>query len=257
VTCPFPGVDPYLESPAYWRDFHTRFITHWSEWLADHVPDHYSVRIDERVRVVEDGPGRLPDVAISQRHPLPTSVPAEGTVAVLDREPVTMRVATAQQEVERYIRITHRPDSTLITALELLSPTNKTPGDGRGEYLLKRQQFLADTVHLVELDLLLEGRRLPMEGKLPEGDYYAIVSRGDRRPESDVYGWRLSEPLPRVRIPLKAPDPDVTFDLPGLFADVFRRGRYARELPYSQPPAIALPPDYAAWVRERVAARSA
>jgi glycerate 2-kinase len=71
---PFPGMDPFLESPAYWRDFHQSFITYWRDWLLDHLPDHYEVRIDERLSVVEEGPGgrkdMLPDLSVSQAHPL-------------------------------------------------------------------------------------------------------------------------------------------------------------------------------------------
>ena len=54
MTSPFPGMDPYLEHPGYWRDFHQSFIIYWRDWLADHLPDHYAVRIDERLGVVAE-----------------------------------------------------------------------------------------------------------------------------------------------------------------------------------------------------------
>ncbi|MGL4553018.1 MAG: DUF4058 family protein [Gemmataceae bacterium] len=253
MTTPFPGMDPYLESPAYWPDFHQRFITHWSEWLLDHLPDHYDVLIEERITRIEAG-GRTdfrPDVAISQTYPLPTEIPGDGPS--LDREPVTVRVTMLDEEAESYLRILHRADSSLVTVLELLSPSNKV-NPGRREYLSKRHEVLRDPVHLVELDLLLEGRRPPMDGPLPPGDYYAIVSRSDLRPECEVYAWTLRDALPRIRIPLKPPDPDVVFDLPGLFAQAYQRGRYARRVRYQQPPAVALAPEQADWARDRVAA---
>lgn len=257
MTSPFPGMDPYLESPAYWRDFHGRFIIHWSEWLRERLPDHYSVVIDDRVQLVDedspDSPERLPDVAVSQRHPLPTDPPPEGQTVVLGRKPVKMRRVAALEEKQRFIRVYHRPDATLITVLELLSPTNKK-GAGRNDYLLKRQELAKDSVHLVELDLLLGGKRLPMADPLPAGDYYAIVSRVYDWPDSEVYAWGLREPLPPILIPLKQPDPDVVFDLTGLLTGVYRRARYDLELPYSKPPAATLSPEDTAWVRERVAA---
>jgi hypothetical protein len=95
---------------------------------------------------------------------------------------------------------------------------------------------------------------LPTIGKLPPGDYYALVSPGDRRPDCYAYSWDLRERLTRIKIPLKPPDPDVIFDLPGLFALAYQRGRYARNLPYAEPPPVALPEAKAAWVRERVLA---
>jgi hypothetical protein len=33
MASPFPGIDPYLESPRYWQDFHERFITYAAEGL--------------------------------------------------------------------------------------------------------------------------------------------------------------------------------------------------------------------------------
>jgi hypothetical protein len=248
-------MDPYLEHPGYWRDFHQRFITYWCDWLADHLPDHYDVRIDERLGVVQevDGGGKvmLPDLSVSQSEALPERLAPETAVATLDREPVPMSVEYADEETESFLRVTHRPDASLIAVLELLSPTNKA-GKGRQLYLKKRNDLLGETVHLVELDLLLGGKRMPIRGKLPDGDYYAYVARGDQRPRCEVYYWKLTERLTRIRLPLKPSDPDVIFDLPGLLAHAYQRGRYARQLPYSEPPPVALSADNAKWVAERL-----
>jgi len=35
MKSPFPGMDPFLEQPAYWPDFHSRFINVWCEAIAD------------------------------------------------------------------------------------------------------------------------------------------------------------------------------------------------------------------------------
>ena len=35
MRSPFPGMDPYLEDPAFWRDFHLTFIGCWREAIAD------------------------------------------------------------------------------------------------------------------------------------------------------------------------------------------------------------------------------
>src|SRR5262245_54095440 len=125
MTSPFPGMDPYLEHPGNWRDFHQRFITYWCDWLAD----HYEVRIDERLGVVHEveggGKAMLPDLSVSQSEALPDRAAPETAVATLDREPVPMSVAYAEEETESYLRVTHRPDASLIAVLELLSPTNK------------------------------------------------------------------------------------------------------------------------------------
>lgn len=241
TTSPFPGMDPFLEHPGYWRDFHQSFITYWRDWLLDNLPDHYDVRIGERISELnEDSWGEV--------KPLPApSLPD----APLEREPALLGIRYAEEWTEGFIRITHRPDSSVVAVLELLSPTNKQ-AESRALYLQKRNEWLNDSVHLVELDLLLGGSRVPIRGKLPAGDYYAYVARGDQRPLCEVYAWKLTERLTRIRLPLKPADPDVIFDLPGLLADAYRRGRYARSLPYAEPLPVTLSEQNAKWVAERL-----
>src|SRR5262245_32508371 len=113
MNSPFPGMDPYLEHPGYWRDFRQSFITYWRDWLLDHLPDHYSVRIDERMGVVQEqggGKAMLPDLSVSQSKPLPEQLAPETAVATLDREPVPMSVGYVEEEMESFLRVYHRPD---------------------------------------------------------------------------------------------------------------------------------------------------
>ncbi|MBW3540170.1 MAG: DUF4058 family protein [Planctomycetes bacterium] len=127
----------------------------------------------------------------------------------------------------------------MVTVLELLSPSNKN-GPDRSVYLAKRNSLLRQDVHLFELDLLFGGKRLPLSGDLPSGDYYALVSRSDRRPQCEVYAWSVRQPLPKLPIPLRASDPDVIVDLAAIFATAYERGRYARSIDYSRLPALSV-----------------
>jgi len=256
MSSPFPGMDPYLESPAFWSDFHASFITYWRDALIDCLPDHYEVRIDEKVSLVEVTPPRKrliePDVAVTQRGPMRTMGGAPAGVATL--EPVTLSLPMEEETHDRHLEILHRPDRTLVATLELLSPANKEE-PGRTLYLAKRNALVYHPVHLIELDLLIKGRRLPVEEELPAGDYYAVVSRGDRRPKCDVYAWTVRQALPAIPIPLVAPDPDVWFDIGGVFTTTYERGRYARSLDYDAAPLVTFEPESQAWVMERAATR--
>src|SRR5262245_7174752 len=201
MPSPFPGMDPYLETPALWSDFHASFITYLRDALIACLPSNYEARIDEKVHLVEVSPPRKkliePDVAVTQRGPSRTPSPAPAGVAVL--EPVTMSLVIEEETHERHIEIRHRPDRTLVAVLELLSPANKEE-PGRTLYLAKRNALLHHPVHLVEVDLLLKGQRLPLEQDLPPGDYYALVSHGDQRPACQVYAWTLRQALPPIPI---------------------------------------------------------
>jgi hypothetical protein len=162
-------------------------------------------------------------------------------------------VIIPEKERQSYIEIYDSPEQTLITVVELLSPTNKLP-KGREEYLIKRDALLSQDVHLIELDLLVNGQRLPTAEPLPQGDYYAFVAREERRPLCDVYRWSARQPLPAMPIPLKAPDADVIVELQPVFAEAFARGRYERRLHYGAPPRARLSRADREWATQLAAA---
>ena len=71
MPSPFPGMDPYLEHPGWWPDFHARFIPICSEALNEVLPDEYDARIETSARLAEidDEELRLvaPDVYVASR----------------------------------------------------------------------------------------------------------------------------------------------------------------------------------------------
>lgn len=250
---PFPGIDPYLEAQGFWPDFHATFINYWREAIAERLPDHYEVRIDERVNLAALPAEKIkrirPDLSISQRAPSSPSSPAS---AIVTLEPVSIPLVIEEETRETYIEILQRPDRTLVAVLELLSPSNKEE-PGRSDYLARRNAILNHAVHLVELDFLMGGRRLPLAQDYPPGDFFALVARDDRRPNCDVYSWTLTQEIPGIPIPLRAPDPDLLIDLGAVFALAYERGRYARSVNYSIDPALPLSKSQLAWIRRQVA----
>ncbi len=186
---PFPGVDPYIEAQGLWPDFRLKFLNYWQEALADGLPDEYEARLDERVNLVspDSDESRLikPGIALIRR-PMADRARERDDGGVLVLEPETIPTVRFDEDRETYLKILHRPDRRVVTILELLSPTNKS-GASRRDYLTRRNEILKQEVHLVELDLLASGRRTPMRRPLPPGDFHAIVSRWERRPDCEVY----------------------------------------------------------------------
>jgi hypothetical protein len=258
MASPFPGVDPFIEDQHYWPDFHQSFMTYWRDSLLDVLPANYDARLEERVHRVElseenSGDPKYPDITVSQLRPSPRRrrAAAGGTLTL---QPITVALPLIEEARESYLRILHRPDRTLVAVLELLSPSNKS-GSGFSTYLAKRREVLSEDVHLVEVDLLLDGHRLPMRRPLPPGDFYVIVSRSERRPQADVFAWALRDPLPTIPIPLRAPDPDILVDLGGIFNVAYDRGRYARALRYDQPLSLPLNSDDRRWAQKQAKSR--
>jgi Protein of unknown function (DUF4058) len=257
MSCPFPGIDPYLESQHFWEDVQPSFLTYSRDVLNEILPRDYVAQLAKRIRLVELSHRAAkvvrPDIAVVEGSTKPsrrvTQQPKQAGVLTLD--PVTIPLPTVETEVsEVWIEIRRGSSRTPVTVIELLSPTNKT-GDGFVEYKLKRRSLIRQKIHLVELDLLLGGRRLPMDRPLPSGDYFAFVSRSQRRPDSEVYAWSLHDCLPSIPIPLLAGNPDVVLDLAAVFGTTYERGRYARLIDYAAPPSVLRKPDDRAWAEKQ------
>src|SRR5690242_12792554 len=128
MKSPFPGMDPFLEQPAFWSDFHARFVNYWCEAIADVLPPQYEATLGERVYLVERDPDQrklgYPDVAVTREESGSVAQTSHlGATATL--EPVTIPVTILEGPRETFIEILYQPDRSLVTALELLSPANK------------------------------------------------------------------------------------------------------------------------------------
>jgi hypothetical protein len=261
MPCPFPGMDPYLEMPPFWGDFSPRLLGAIGNALLPQLLPRYDVRIEEYLFVTREEI-RLhrvqPDVTISTGaawQPAAQQPGEESAMAVAEPAVVELEYPDIEPRTQRHLRLIHRPTGRVVTVMELLSPFNKAPGeDGVEAYLEKRAEFLASRCHLIELDLLRGGERLPMAGPLPKGDYYAYLGRTGRRPRGQIIAWPLRSPLPTIGVPLLPGDPEVPLDLQGVFRAAYEPSLYDRRLPYEQPLLPPLRPEDEAWVRQRLLA---
>lgn len=257
MPCPFPGMDPYLEMQPFWSDFAPKLLTAISNDLLARLLPRYDVRLEEYVMLTEDDYNLhrvRPDVVISATESWQRGQGGAAAVA----EPITSELDYPAYEprTQRRLKIIRLPSERVVTAIELLSPSNKVPGEGGLDaYLEKRAELLACQCNLVELDLLRGGQRLPMSGPLPPGDYYAFVGRVGKKPRCHVVAWSLRAPLPPIDIPLLAPDPDLPLNLQAVFQTAYEPALYHRRLRYDQPLEPGLNPGDESWARELLAAR--
>ena len=123
-------------------------------------------------------------------------------------------------------------------------------------YLRKQRQILSRSrVNLVEIDLLRRGTwtvALPATApvSLPAHDYRICVRRAARPGGFEFYPFRVSQPLPQVRIPVRAADTDVTLDLAAVFTEAYDRAMAATRIDYAAEPEPPLGPEAAAWADE-------
>jgi hypothetical protein len=253
MHCPFPGMDPYIERPAIWADFHDRLIPAISAALQPMLRPRYLALVQDRQYVVQAQRPIRPDVAVVESG----YGPAQGTTAtaVVHAEPIVFELA--EEEVrEPYVEIIEpAAGNRLITAIEVLSPDNKLPGPGRKKYLRKRREVLAAHANLAEIDLLRAGKPIlritPAQlASLPPRHYLAAVRRWPRRQE--VYPIPLRRRLPTVAVPLQAGDRDVLLDLQAVFTRCWQEGPYPELLRYDGPPPGTITPEDLAWCEERL-----
>src|SRR5215210_7293019 len=148
---PFPGMDPYLESPEIWPDVHNRLMNLFAEQLGDLLAPKYVAELNTQIVIDSFGDtppeieSALPDVTITQPRILKESGGDSTVVAAPLRLRVPLSVPT--RLVTMYIR--QRENERIVTVIELLSPVNKRPGDGRHAYVERRNAFLNTPVNLV------------------------------------------------------------------------------------------------------------
>jgi hypothetical protein len=244
-------MNPYLEQDDVWHDFHERFLPHAAEVIGAQLAAHYIVKIDEHVYIHEPSADRRSfagrgDVFVAERR-----APVEQTTAaatVLAEAPAVVELPVVDVEGISYLEIRDRRDRRLVTVIELLSPANKYSSPDRDQYLVKRGRLLASAVHLVEIDLLRGGPRMPFASALPECDYYAMVSRMEKRPKADFWAIHLRNPLPVIPIPLRQPEPDARLDLQAVLHHVYDAARYGNYV-YEGTPQPALRGEDAAWAQ--------
>jgi len=207
MPSPFPGMNPYLEQDTVWHDFHESFMPTVREVLLVQVRPRYLIKIDEHIYIHElpedtrrfAGRG---DIAVTENRPEGVSTPGTAVVTA----PAQVQLPNVDVERVSFLEIRDRESGKVVTVVELLSPSNKNPGADRAQYLAKRAQLLGSAVHLVEIDLLRGGPRMPMQPP-PVCDYCVLVSRHEQRPWAGLWPIGLRERLPEIPIPLQMPQP--------------------------------------------------
>jgi hypothetical protein len=248
MPSPFPGMNPYLERASVWESFHPHFIPAAVEQLTPQVRPHYIIQIEARLYIHEPPADQrfraIADLGVKPRPGLDARSVGSSTTAPTY---VTLGEAVEFQKVH-HILIRDRDGNEIVTVIELLSPTNKYAGPHREQYLGKRNELLRSRTHLVELDLLRGGPRMPPDD-LPTCDYCAIVSRVEERPRAGVWPWRLRDPLPVIPIPLRQGDSDACLDVKAVIDHVYDKAGY-EDFVYTGPPEPRLAPDDAAWAAQ-------
>ncbi|WP_020471796.1 DUF4058 family protein [Zavarzinella formosa] len=246
MPSPFPGMNPYFETADSWRDFHNNFLMTLQKILAEKLSERYFVKCEVRVVFHErSADERFSGIAIADAGILSDDHPRPGPTTATITAPVRLMLPAVEEERERWLEVIEGSTRRVVTVIELLSPSNKTNGRGREEYLAKRLQVLRSDSHFVEIDLRRGGLR-PAPPELPVCDYCMLVSRREDRPAVGVWPVALRDELPVIPVPLLEPDSPIQVNLQELLNETYDRVRYERVI-YRNPPEPPLSPEDEAW----------
>lgn len=270
---PFPGMDPYLESPGIWPDFHESLAVILRAQLNDHLPPPYYARVQMRPEagiVLEGGTSRriVPDVAVVRR-PEPREVRERETGYGVLTQPRTQVSGGVELRIHtepfrhHFVEIRDAAHGhRLVTLIEIVSPSNKRPGPDRRAYEAKQREVLESDASLIELDLLRAGDRLLPYPELEDAvhrlncDYLVLLNRSALRAgtwmDYTLYPVDVREILPCIPVPLAGNDPDVPLDLQVAAQRAYREGPYLRAVDYSRAPEPPLGEDDARWAEARL-----
>ncbi len=260
MTSPFPGMDPFIEACGLWEDFHAHLIEEICRSLADRVPDRYIVRSGERNylefaddEIVKQRPFK-PDVTINTPNMADSSTASGESVAVAEPDELTMRAFVEEEFREPFVEILDGESANrLVTSIEILSPSNKRPNStGWEQYLRKRNGLLrGGKTHLVEIDLLRGGQRMPMADPWPASPYAILIARAAQMPMCRVRRAHFLRPVDAFPVPLVPPDPDILLDLQPMIDGIYTRYKYWRSIDYAKPINPPLSAEETAWLQDR------
>ncbi|WP_020473788.1 DUF4058 family protein [Zavarzinella formosa] len=217
MSCPFPGMDPFLEDRRLWGAFHHQLVASLYQILLPGLVDRYRARVQQRCYVTEE--------------PLFTSIIKEN-------------------RQEEFIEIRHRADGKLVTLIDIASPANKMLPQGRAAYHETRKIARSCNAGIVEIDLVLQG--LPLldfsRDGLPEWDYAVTVTRSTQPDRFEIYTATLAKRLPRFKVPLAPDDRDTVLDLQAAFVRTYEQGNFCSQINYKQEPDVRLKPQDKDWM---------
>ena len=199
---PFPGrIDPWAEDAHYFHQLHGQMIGIMVAELGEVLIERgYTLSREVSLQILDK---QDPDLAImkpAERHEPQAKRPSWNYTEAAESVKAEIGSALASREVELdAIYIQH--NRTLVTIIEVISPSNKAKFDIMEKYLQRRDQLMQENVNVVELDLTRSAKRLIEDPLVRMYAYHIAIHLHDN--VSRLIGIHYGTPLKRIAIPLR------------------------------------------------------
>jgi hypothetical protein len=170
-------------------------------------------------------------------------------MGVAPLEPVTVELPMPELVRETYLEVRLAQTYAVIAVLELLSPANKRPGEGRQQYERKRLHVLTTCTHWIEIGLLRGGEPMIVDtrGQNVVSHYRILVSRAEHRPRAVLVPFNVRHCLPSFRLPLQPGDDEPLIDLNHILHLLYDHAGYDLRINYQGPTNPPLAEEDAMW----------
>jgi hypothetical protein len=215
MSCPFPGMDPYIERPEIWGDFQWSFAVGISGLLQPLLRPRYASVVSRLQYGDKEGSFQLETYIVEPCAPQ-TPIVAIEIFPPENKSPGPGRSAYLAKR-EQY-----EASGVIVIEIDLL----------RGGQRIAR-------LNPEKLDSLQPWR------------YLVAVSRWPMIHE--IYAFPLERRLPKIAVPLAYDDHDVPLDLQAAFQRCWDEGPYPELLHYEGPAPGELTQEEQRWCREQLA----
>jgi len=253
MPSPFPGMDPWLERPGLWPEVHSNLVISLQRVLVPLVRPRYYVAVQQRNVIAVAPPERnviIPDLAVGLRD---ESFPMIGSSLAALAEPIAVEVPVPEMIPEDYLEIVDAANERVITVIEILSPSNKQPGEDRKRYESKRNRIFRIDTNFVEIDLLRDGEPMPFTFLQSNGHlshYRILVKRGDYGRRALLYPFSVRHSIPVFPLPLQPGDAEPPVRLGEVLKEVYDQCGYDYRIDYSRPLEPPLSEADVQWAKE-------
>lgn len=198
---PFPQhLDPWVEIGRYFQQLHSEIISHLlGQIVTPLLRMGYYVGREASLQIVESS---KPDLYIQHSQDPTPPIQAwdygQATAAVM-AEPGVALTNTEPDLDALYIR--EVASGQVVTIVEVVSPRNKNELPLIERYQTRRLAYLAQHIHIMEIDLTRSVKRLVNDPLVDSYPYHVAVHLHDQAPR--LIGMAFGEPLKRCAIPLQ------------------------------------------------------
>ncbi|MEL7159855.1 MAG: DUF4058 family protein, partial [Bacteroidota bacterium] len=126
---------------------------------------------------------------------------------------------------QRFLTIQDASSNSIVTVIEVLSPTNKET-TGLVNYQRKRNAYINAVINLIEIDLLRGGEKPYWRNAWPEASYHILSTLGGD--QVNLWAIQIEEVLPTIPVPLRYGELPMVLDLQRCFAEVYAISSFDR-----------------------------